>query len=124
MNPYAVAESVDEQDRPPLPSTQHALVGCLSGSISLRVVAMLLTVMALVVTVVYDMQPFPRDTNYFIITALLIAGWVVSLAVSLLAGVRSFQRVRKPVGTLYRPSLARAELEQHVVALLKDRESS
>ena len=123
VNPYKVAEDVYEHGTGRLSLAQQAIAGSLSASVSLLVLALLLTALGLLVTIVYDMQPLSPETNHLMISTLLVGGIAVSLAVSLFAGMRSFQRVRKIIRTLSGPTPARVELEEQVAAILRDRNS-
>ena len=123
VNPYEVASGVCTQGTGRISWAQQAMAGGLSASVSLLVLTLLLTVLGLLVTIVYDMQPLSRESNHLMISALLVGGIAVSLGGSLFAGIRSFQRVRKIIGTLSGPTPARVELEEQVAAILRDRSS-
>lgn len=123
-DPYAAAVAGTEDDTAPLSWQQKAFAGCLSGSVGLLVMALLLTVLGLAVTVLYDSQPWSRETTHLLITVLLAGGILLSLGISLLAGTRSFRKLRRIIGALSGPTAARVELERQVATLLKDRRSS
>ena len=123
VNPYKVAEGVYEQGTGRLSWTYQAIAGCLSGSVSLLVLSLLLTALALLVTIMYDVERLSRETNQLMISALLVGGITVSVAVSLFSGMRSFQRVRKIIKTLSGPTPGRLELEQQLAAIPTDRTS-
>ena len=120
-NPYAPGGGGEEDRQEPLSWLQKAIVGGLSSSVGLLVLALLLTILGLVVTVLYENQSYSRETTHLFITALLIGGIALSLGISLLAGTRSFRKLRQIIRTLSGPTPARAELEEQVAAILRDR---
>ncbi|HIE97952.1 MAG: hypothetical protein ABGZ23_30010 [Fuerstiella sp.] len=120
-NPYAVAEGVGKERQKTLSWLQKAIVGGLSGSISLLVLTLLLTVVGLAVTFLYETRYYSRETTHLIITALLIGGITLSLGISVLAGSRSFRKLQQIIRTLSGPTAARVKLEQQVAAILRDR---
>jgi hypothetical protein len=123
VNPYATTDAAPERSLERLSWSGRAIVGILSGSLSVLSLVILLTVLGLLVTIVYDMQPFARETNHLIIAGLLIGGVVMSVAISFLAGLHSFRRTQKIIMTLSAPTPARVRLTQQVAAILKDRSS-
>jgi hypothetical protein len=121
VNPYAVAGTAQEAVDAQLSWRQKVLVGGVSSTVSLLVLTLLLTVLGLVVTALYDLEPYSREATHLIITALLIGGTILSLGISLLAGSRAFRKLQKSIRTLSGPTAARVKLEQEVAALVRDR---
>ncbi|MDG1895000.1 MAG: hypothetical protein P8J37_08830 [Fuerstiella sp.] len=119
VNPYATTDAAPERSLEGLSWSGRAIVGILS----VLSLVILLTVLDLLVTIVYDMQPFAREANHLIIAGLLTGGVVMSVAISFLAGLHSFRRTQKIIMTLSAPTPARVRLTQQVAAILKDRSS-
>ena len=119
VNPYATTDAAPERSLEGLSWSGRAIVGILS----VLSLVILLTVLDLLVTIVYDMQPFAREANHLIIAGLLTGGVVMSVAISFLAGLHSFRRTQKIIMTLSAPTPARVRLTQQVAAILKDRNS-
>ena len=118
VNPYKVAEGAYKQGTGRLSRTHQAIAAGLSGSVSLLVLSLLLTALALLVMLVYAVQPLSRETNHLMMSALPVGGNRVSVAVSLFAGMRSFQRILKSIRTLSGPTPGQLELYNPIAAIL------